>query len=992
MSSGQNNKLEEVRKFLSAILSGELSGYKIKQQNDELFQITNWSQNQQLITGATFKPVSDQVIMIDYSTVQVTPKGKQVLAEAGGEIPAAKTAPTPENPKVVPLKAQNQNDPAVAAMIQPMTPEDQKTAEDLLAALKAGQSDQLVYRNYLSFFDRNPQFYNYFINADKAQTQPTPQPAANSDSGTIFSPEVQKIIANTQQKAPTAATSPATPNRATQPAPDPEAATTKATAATPNSTASSSRKTAPISTNRASTKAPEPATSVNATMTQTPQLQVANAAAEPQATGQNPDLATQPQSTPDVQAAASRLTAVKDATSTAATTSQPASEAPKAEQPTAAEPTPAKPNPTATATSQPAQATTATNTPANSANHNVSPATAAASRAQAAVATANQATSPQPAAASESAATAANTGASAEPAAATAPMGHKRSSHVQIRYVDQENEEIAPTLMIQLTSQTAAYDVTNYQKQIHDYNFVKADHAQGRLTGEDLTVTFHYEAKIARGSIRVNYVDQQGDDIAEEKIVQGGHIKEFYPLLDDLPESLITLIKARRYQLRSILADNDPTDSSLIYFSDLDQNFTAIFQELLPGRITLRYRNRRREEIGIGKRIMENDVHNGDQIAIPLPLVPTGYELDQTLLNGDPVRVGDQFTVTPEPQIIDYVFKRVIADGAIIFNYVDQDGRQIARQTTVRGGRYGEVYDFNGNLPQAILNRVNEGIYESNPIVKEESENGTVVPANRIVFDNQDQEYSAVFQATEAAKITLKFVTTDDNPIPDVEDKVVQGTHYYGDTFVIPSAPAITGFDLNRIMVNDKAAKIDDPVMYSNQEQTITYVYTIATSTITAHHVDQLGRQIAEDRVITGQIGTTVEQSKLVSLRVNPYFVLSDVLTSNNNYTFSADPQFITFHYQVDDNLVPEVLNTADVVLMNCLDTDGNIIGKVTPSALRLDQVKVGHVYSVHAPDFAGYHLFSKNDTVRVVWNSEKANDFIIVNHPNGLAFIYQAI
>ena len=249
-----------------------------------------------------------------------------------------------------------------------------------------------------------------------------------------------------------------------------------------------------------------------------------------------------------------------------------------------------------------------------------------------------------------------------------------------------------------------------------------------------------------------------------------------------------------------------------------------------------------------------------------------------------------------------------------------------------------------------------------------------------------------MFQATEAAKITLKFVTTDDNPIPNVENKVVQGTHYYGDTFVIPSAPVITGFDLNRVMVNDKAAKIDDPIMYSNQEKTITYVYTIATSTITAHHVDQLGRQIAEDRVITGQIGTTVEQSKLVSLRLNPYFILSDVLTNNSNYTFSNDPQFITFHYQVDDNLVPDVNNVADVVLLNCLDTNGNIIGRVTPSAMHLDQVKVGHVYSLHAPDFAGYHLFSNNDAVRIVWNSEKANDFVIVNHPNGLAFIYQSV
>jgi|GEM_PF-3827390 len=110
MSSGQNNKLEEVRKFLSAILSGELSGYKIKQQNDELFQLTKWTQNQKLISGAEFSTVSDQVIMIDYSTVQITDKGKQVLAETGGPVNSQATKSQAPNPKVVPLN-QNSLDP-----------------------------------------------------------------------------------------------------------------------------------------------------------------------------------------------------------------------------------------------------------------------------------------------------------------------------------------------------------------------------------------------------------------------------------------------------------------------------------------------------------------------------------------------------------------------------------------------------------------------------------------------------------------------------------------------------------------------------------------------------------------------------------------------------------------------------------------------------------------------------------------------------------------
>lgn len=872
MSSSQNdNRIQKITQFLSEILSGELSGYKIQSQDDELVKITRSALKLNLITGVNFNNVSDKVVMIDYSDVSLTDKGREALNDNGFDLSSTQNSKKTDN--VLPLNPSVQSNPEpkfnVQAMVQRMDQADQSTANLLLQALNEGRSNQLVYQDYLDFFNRNPDFYNYFISAGQensvvnANQQQTPLPAEQprveaqmnqqvppqQNTTGIFSPEVQKIIAELEN----------------QPAEKPKKSTPVAKDAA-----------APV----------EPVQKV-------------------------------PNSTPALDKNVQEVTDSK----------------PVFEQNVSVQQKPVEAEPKVVQEVKPKVV-------------------------------------------------------KKEPVAKHV----KSTTHVVISYVDQDEKEIASDLSIQLTSQNSTYDVTSYQKKIHDYEFIRSENAIGQITGEEVHVLFHYEAKIAKGNIRVNYVDQQGEKIAEQKIVQGGHIREFYPLLEDLPEKLVDQIHARRYILQSILADNDPTDSTLIYFSDRDQNFTAIFRELVPGKITLRYLNLKHQSIGIGERIMENNVENGDKVAIPLPLVPTGYELDETLLNGDPVSVGDQFTVSPDEQVVDYMFKRVIADGAIIFNYVDQDGREIAHQTTKRGGRYGEVYDFEDLLPQVIRSRINEGIYESNPVIKEEDENGSIVAAASIVFDNSDHEYSAVFQATEAANITLKFVTTDDNPIPEVNNKVVQGTHYYGDTFIIPNAPEITGFDLNRIMVNDKPARVDDPIMYNDQEQTVTYVYTIATSKITAHHVDQLGRQIAEDRILTGQIGTTVEQSQLVSIRINPYFVLSDVLSNNNNYTFTTDPQVITFHYQVDDDLVPDVSNVSDVMLINCLDTNGNIIGRVTPGSIHLDTVKVGHVYSVHAPDFAGYHLFSQIDAVRIVWNSEKPNDFTIVNHPNGLAFIYQAV
>ncbi|BDR59679.1 MucBP domain-containing protein [Xylocopilactobacillus apicola] len=948
MNSGQNDeRILKITKFLSDIKSGKYSGYKIENRDDELVQMTHSALKLDLIAGVKFNEVSDAVVMIDFSNVSLTDKGLEAIKDNQGQITQAASRPQ-NSAKVVPLNERQtvarpkpvQYD--VNAILQQMSPKDQETASSLIQALKEGRSNQLVYSDYLDFFNRNPKFYDYFINAGQnadADAQPATMQPAQAQQPTAQPAAMQPA----QAQQPTAQPAAMQPAQGQQPTAQP-AAMQPAQAQQPTAQ--------PTAMQPAQAQQPtaQPAT-----------MQPAQAQ-QPTATPDN--AANNGIFSPEVQRIISQMESEPKKRPTAKF--EPAKEAP-VQQPAAPSPKPtlsAEPK-TDPIEQQPAEKSYSTSTTPIKETPNV------------------QATEEE---------------AEVVPLATTSEeieevsYGKKATAHVEIRYVDQDQNEIAPTLSIQLTSQTASYDVTSYEKKIHDYNFVKADQAKGKITGHEIKVVFHYEAKIAEGNIRVNYVDQQGEKIAEQKIVQGGHIGEFYPLLSDLPEKLVDQIHARCYKLQSILADNDPTDSSLIYFSDHDQNFTAIFRELVPGRITLRYRNLKNQSIGIGERVMENNVQNGDQVAIPLPLVPTGYELDKTLLNGDPVSVGDQFTVSPDQQVVDYVFKRVIADGAIVFNYVDQDGREIARQTTVRGGRYGETYDFESNLPQVIVDRLSEGVYENNPVIKEENENGTIVPAARVIFDNNDHEYSAVFQASEAATITLKFVTTDDNPIPDVTDKVVQGTHYYGDTFIIPNAPAITGFDLNRIMVNNKPAKVDDPIMYDDQEQVVTYVYTIATSTITAHHVDQLGRQIAEDRVITGQIGTSIEQSQLVSLRLNPYFVLSDVLTSGSNYTFTAEPQFITFHYQVDDDLVPDVLNVADVNLINCLDTNGNIIGRVTPSSIHLEQVKVGHVYSVHAPDFAGYHLFSQLDTVRVVWNSEKANDFIIVNHPNGLAFIYQSV
>ncbi|MCO6530106.1 MucBP domain-containing protein [Lactobacillus sp.] len=902
MNSGQNdNRIQKITKFLSDIKSGKLSGHRFIDKDEELMKITQSAIKLNLITGVSPKQINGSMVQLDFDNASLTDKGLEALSDNQAPAPS----PAPQSEKVVPINQNNTNmSGEVASFVQQMNSQDQQTAQLLLQALKEGRSNQLVYSDYLDFFNRNPNFYNYFINADQAPTSSnpvsTPKPEqqdvkeqANASvqnnqtsdaTNGIFSPEVQRIIAQMEQQ-------PAKSNKQVEPA-------------------KQAKEVPPVAK-------PQPEKEIKPTSKPTD-----SASTKSQATAQQPQFAPE-----------SKFTQQPSETHTP-------SEPKKVNEPVT--------YPISSEPKMKVQSEPAISKPEAPKANNQNP--------------------------------------------STAMEDKKSSAHVTICYVDQKGNEIAPPLSIQLTSQTSAYDVTSYQKKIHDYNFIKADNAVGHLTSRELKVIFHYEAKIAEGNIRVNYVDQLGEKIAEQKIVQGGHIGEFYPLLHDLPEKLNEQIQSKRYILQSILNDNDPTDSTLIYFTDRDQNFTAVFRELVPGRITLRYRNLKNQSIGIGERIMENNVENGDHVAIPLPLVPTGYELDQTLLNGDPVSVGDQLTVAPEDQVIDYVFKRVIADGAIIFNYVDQDGREIAHSTTVRGGRYGEVYEFESHLPQIIIDRVNEGVYESNPILKEEAENGAIVPAARIIYDNNDHEYSAVYQATEAAKITLRFVTTDDNPIPNVSDKVIQGTHYYGDTFVIPNAPAITGFDLNRVMVNEKVAKVDDPIMYSDQEQLITYVYTIATSTITAHHVDQLGRQITEDRILTGQIGTTIEQSQLVSLRLNPYFVLSDVLTSSGNYTFTVEPQFITFHYQVDDDLVPDVNNVDDINLVPCLDTNGNIIGQVTPNSIHLKQVKVGHVYSVHAPDFAGYHLFSQLDTVRVVWNSEQANDFTIVNHPNGLAFIYQAV
>ncbi|MGP4117602.1 MucBP domain-containing protein [Levilactobacillus zymae] len=265
-------------------------------------------------------------------------------------------------------------------------------------------------------------------------------------------------------------------------------------------------------------------------------------------------------------------------------------------------------------------------------------------------------------------------------------------------------------------------------------------------------------------------------------------------------------------------------------------------------------------------------------------------------LTGDPTATG---TYTEEPQTVTFVY--AIAKGTVTVKNVDTDGNLISQKTLT--GNVGA--DFTANA---------EKIYGYTL---------TSDPAATGTYTEEPQTVTFVYTIAKGT-VTVKNVDTDGNLI---SQKTLTGN--VGADFTA-NADKIYGYTLT-----------SDPTTtgtYTEDPQTVTFVYAIAKGTVTVKNVDTDGNVLSQ-KVLTGNVDDAFTASADTTLTG---YQVTGPATQTGTYT--EDPQTITFTF----SKLPAAQGS---VLVKNVDTDGNVLSQHTLTG------KVGDSFTANADTLTGYQV-----------------------------------
>ena len=197
--------------------------------------------------------------------------------------------------------------------------------------------------------------------------------------------------------------------------------------------------------------------------------------------------------------------------------------------------------------------------------------------------------------------------------------------------------------------------------------------------------------------------------------------------------------------------------------------------------------------------------------------------------------------------------------------------------------------------------------------------------------DSAGNEIATVFTpyiiVNYAKDVTVKYVDANNQPL--AEDTILSGLE--GDSYQAPTK-TFAGYHLRTTPENAQG-------IFSDTEQTVTFIYDMTTSTVTVHYQDKAGNTIKPDTQTTEQVGKTyqVDAPTLLGYKYSS-------TTGNATGTYTEDPIEVTFIYD-------EVNST---VTTHYQDTTGKTIQADTQTTGR-----VGTDYQTEAPEILGYKYSS---------------------------------
>ena len=247
----------------------------------------------------------------------------------------------------------------------------------------------------------------------------------------------------------------------------------------------------------------------------------------------------------------------------------------------------------------------------------------------------------------------------------------------------------------------------------------------------------------------------------------------------------------------------------------------------------------------------------------------TTQRIDDELPNYDFTNiVGNASGVfTADAQTVTYYYTRKDA-GDITIHMVDTNGNLIHDSATLTGkNNLGNNYD----LAAPTFNHF-----------KLQDTVGNVAG----VFTTDPQSVTFIYVRLDAGNITVKY--QDANGTTLALDDVLNGNHQLGRPYQT-SAKTIENYRLIQTPANATG-------QFSDQAQTVIYVYTRADAgNITVQYLDENGKQLAADSVLSGQgqLGLPYETSPL---NINGYTVKST--QGNTTGTYTVQPQRVVYIYE----------------------------------------------------------------------------------------------
>jgi LPXTG-motif cell wall-anchored protein len=503
-----------------------------------------------------------------------------------------------------------------------------------------------------------------------------------------------------------------------------------------------------------------------------------------------------------------------------------------------------------------------------------------------------------------------------------------KGADVTVKYVDTKGNEIhAPQVISGNVGD--AYDATTstYKLKIEGYTLATEqlpDNSTGKLSDQSQTVTYVYTKDPVKGAdVTVKYVDTKGNEIHAPQVISG-NVGDAY----DATTSTYKL-KIEGYTLATEQLPNNGTGK----LSDQEQTVTYVYTKdpVKAADVTVEYVDTDGNEIHAPQVISGNVGDAYDATTSTYKLKIEGYTLaTEELPDNGTGKLSDQ------EQTVTYVYTKDPVKGAdVTVKYVDTKGNEIHAPQVI-SGNVGDAYDATTSTYKLKI----EGYTLATEQLPDNS-------TGKLSDQSQTVTYVYTKDPVKGADVTVKYVDTKGNEIH--APQVISGN--VGDAYDATTSTyklKIEGYTLATEELPDNGTG-----KLSDQEQTVTYVYTkdpVKAADVTVEYVDTDGNEIHAPQVISGNVGDAYDATtSTYKLKIEGYTLATEELPDNGTGKLSDQEQTVTYVYTKDP------VKAADVTV-EYVDTDGNKI-----HAPQVISGNVGDGYDTTTKDYQlaikGYHL-----------------------------------